>query len=192
MNKNYTPKARTNQYGFTLIEIVVGIVVLAIALTLITSLIVPAARQSVSPVYQVRATELGQAMLNEITGRSFDENSDRRGGRIRCGEQGIECTPQVEFCPEQSQARERFNDVDDYHCLSNSPGTTGDCFSELRNALGEVIAARYPNYLYAISVCYSTPQGSCTGSISPIKKITVTVTTPENQDLAFSSLRGNF
>lgn len=192
MNKNYTLKVRTKQYGFTLIEIIVGIVVLAIALTIITSLIVPAARQSVSPVYQVRAAELGQAMLNEITGRSFDENSDRRGGQIRCGEHNIECTPIDDFGPEQNQNRPQFNDVDDYHCLTNNISSSAPCFSELKNALGEIIAERYPNYLYAISVCYSTAQGGCVSSITPLKRITVTITTPEGQDLAFRSIRGNF
>lgn len=192
MHKNYTRKALTKQPGFTLIEIIVGIVVLAIALTLVTSFIVPAARQSVSPIYQVRAAELGQAMLNEITGRSFDQNSDRRGGRVRCGEGDVECTPTSVFGPDQNQSRERFNNVDDYHCLTNAPNAEAQCFRELENALGVVIAGRYPNYQYLISVCYSTPQGECVEPVEPLKKVTVTITTPEGQELAFSSMRGNF
>ena len=52
--------------GFTLIELVIGIVVFSIALVLFTSLMVPQAIRSVDPIFQVRASELGQSLMNEI------------------------------------------------------------------------------------------------------------------------------
>ncbi|MFT6209390.1 MAG: MSHA pilin protein MshD, partial [Colwellia sp.] len=72
--------------GFTLIELVVGIVVFSIALMLFTSLIVPQAVRSVDPIFQVRATELAQSLINEIVSKPFDENSNRTGGTARCNE----------------------------------------------------------------------------------------------------------
>ena len=52
----------TKLKGFTLIEMVIGIVVFSIALTLFTSLIVPQVIRSVDPIFQVRASELGQVL----------------------------------------------------------------------------------------------------------------------------------
>src|SRR5690554_2386339 len=77
-------KAKDVEQGFTLIEIIVGLSVIAIALVLITSIIVPAARQSVSPIYQVRAAELGASVMNEIMSKSFDQENDRQGVHQRC------------------------------------------------------------------------------------------------------------
>jgi MSHA pilin protein MshD len=72
------------QAGFTLIEVIVGIVVLAIALTLITAVLGPLSQKSTEPWHQVRAAELGHSFLNEVMARSFDESSDRSGGAYRC------------------------------------------------------------------------------------------------------------
>ncbi|MGX5913132.1 type IV pilus modification PilV family protein [Aliidiomarina sp. Khilg15.8] len=176
----------SSQRGFTLVEIIVGIVVLAIALTLITSIILPAARQSVTPVYQVRAAELGQSMLNEVLSRSFDEQSDRQGGQLRCGEQDDDgnenpCTASANFGPD-GEDRDRFDDVDDYHLLA-----------DIETALGDPLAARYPNFSLLIEVCYSDAQGNCGVQAEPqFKRILVRVTTPEGQNLDFSAIRGNF
>jgi MSHA pilin protein MshD len=176
----------SSQRGFTLVEIIVGIVVLAIALTLITSIILPAARQSVTPVYQVRAAELGQSMINEILSRSFDEQSDRQGGQLRCGEPNkngniTPCTDSANFGPD-GEARERFDDVDDYHLLAS-----------IETALGEPLAERYTNFSLQVDVCYSDAQGNCSNPAQPeFKRVRVRVTTPEGQDLDFSAVRGNF
>ena len=72
-----------NFKGYTLIEQVIGIVVFSIALGLFTSLIIPQVIRSVGPIFQVRASELGQSLINEITAKSFDEASDRTGGAMR-------------------------------------------------------------------------------------------------------------
>ncbi|WP_427980905.1 type IV pilus modification PilV family protein, partial [Agarivorans sp.] len=68
--------------GFTLIELIVGIVVMAIALVVISSFLVPQARRSIEPVYQFRAAELGSSLMNEILSKSFDEQSDHTGGGL--------------------------------------------------------------------------------------------------------------
>ncbi|WP_235712995.1 prepilin-type N-terminal cleavage/methylation domain-containing protein, partial [Aeromonas caviae] len=78
-----SPKIRR---GFTLVEFVVGIVLLAVALTGILGLLVNQAPQAVDPVQQVRAAQLAQRILGEMLEKSFDEHSDHNGGRFRCGE----------------------------------------------------------------------------------------------------------
>ena len=67
---------RSLKRGFTLIELIVGIVLLAIALTGILGLLVNQAPQAVDPVQQVRAAQLAQRILNEVLQKSFDEHSD--------------------------------------------------------------------------------------------------------------------
>lgn len=172
------------QRGFTLIEIIMGIVVLAIALLLITSILLPAARQSVTPVYQVRAAGLGQSLLNEIMGKSFDQASDRRGGRQRCQiNDEPRCTGPSELGPDNTETRERFNDVDDYHELNGS----------VESALGDDLSELYPGFSVQVNVCYSDAQArECLNEITPFKWIRVTVFTPDNQAFDFSALRGNF
>ena len=64
--------------GFTLIEFVVGIVLLAIALTGILGLLINQAPQAVDPVQQVRGAQLAQRILSEVLQKSFDEHSDPR------------------------------------------------------------------------------------------------------------------
>ncbi|MGL5564240.1 MAG: type IV pilus modification PilV family protein, partial [Plesiomonas sp.] len=78
---------RSLKRGFTLIELIVGIVLLAVALTGILGLLINQAPQAVDPVQQVRAAQLAQRLSGEILQKSFDEHSDHNGGRYRCGEQ---------------------------------------------------------------------------------------------------------
>ena len=177
------------QRGFTLIEIIVGIVTLGISVVLLSVIIFPQAQRSAEPILQSRAATLGQALLDEIMSKPFDENSDRSGGAERCGEIGASpCTLEVSFGPEDAaETRDRFNDVDDYNGLN-------DTVSPLEDALGEEIAARYSGFGYAINVCYSDNSGEClnTGATSLFKRVEVTVTTPIGQDFQFSAIRGNY
>jgi MSHA pilin protein MshD len=130
---------RSLKRGFTLIELIVGIVLLAVALTGILGLLINQAPQAVDPVQQVRAAQLAQRLSGEILQKSFDEQSDHNGGRYRCGETlngqfygdcscpvGQACTqrppapaitgwqPSVYGPDGGERAPHTFNDVDDY------------------------------------------------------------------------------
>ena len=133
--------------GFTLIELVIGMLVFAIAMTFFISLIVPQATRSIDPIFQVRATELGQSLLNEISGKSFDENSSRNTSQ-RCGDVSAPtCTLPSALGPD-GEARGAYNDVD--------------------------------------------LNGRDDGVVGVAKLITVTITTPNNEDLVFSTYRYNY
>lgn len=171
-----------NNAGFTLVEIIVGIVVLAIALTIMTTLLLPQARQSVEPIFQVRAAELGQSMIDEIMGKSFNPASDRSGGRLRCDESDAPACEPIPECPGSFLNREDFISVADYNC-----------YSSFETALGEDISAAYPNFELAVEVYFSDALGTPDSSTPRrFKTILVTVTTPTGQPFEFSAVRGNF
>lgn len=79
------------QSGFTLIEGIITIVILGIAMVTLTSFLFPQVERSAAPYYQARAAAIGNAFLNEILSRKFDENSDPFGdSKVRCDEEGPE------------------------------------------------------------------------------------------------------
>jgi MSHA pilin protein MshD len=174
--------------GFTLVELVIGIVVFSIVLAIITSLIVPQAMRSVDPIYQVRATELAQSLLNEITAKSFDENSDRIGGIIRCGDGGeIACTDAANLGTD-GESRDNFDDVDDYHNFNFA--TNGPSLLVANESL-------YQGFDVQVRVIYD---GNYNGFFDNLnvpfeydaKLITISVTTPSGETLVFSAYRSNF
>lgn len=169
--------------GFTLIETIIGIVVLAISLSVLTSVIFPIAEQSADQLHQIKAAELAQSMLNEIQNKAFDQNSDMAGGRIRCGESGVLCSSGTGA--EIGETRATYNDVDDYNGLTYNAG-------EIENSQGELLDL-YTGYAMSISVCNDADyNGSCSGDASTAKLITVTITTPTDFSLHFSTYRANF
>lgn len=187
--------AKVKSRGFTLIELIVGIVVLSISFSLITTLILPLSEKSAEQLHQVRAAELGQSMMNEILAKAFDENSDMAGGLIRCGENSTVCSSVLG--PEDGEdgrpdygeyTRNLFNDVDDYD---------GYNFDD-ENALGDKFSSLYTGFTMSVRVCndsdYSGPNcdSALDPNISTAKLIIVTVTTPTDFDFVFSFYKANF
>jgi len=179
--------------GFTLIETIVGIVVLAISFSVLTSLIYPLSQQSAEQLHQLKAAELAQSMLNEIHNKAFDQNSDMAGGLVRCGDIG-ETVCSSTMGPEDIsgviETRATFNDVDDYNNLIYNAG-------EIENSQGQVLAL-YLGYSMNITVCndanYSGADcdGTPDANISTAKLIIVTITTPTDFSMHFSTYRANF
>ena len=170
--------------GFTLIELIVGIVVLSISFSLITSLILPLSEKSAEQLHQVRASELGQSMMNEILARAFDQQSDMTGGLIRCGENSVVCTSEGNLGSDSGETeRSLYNDVDDYIDFD---------FSTETNALGERFSSLYPGFNVNVAVCYSNFTVSCSNTIELAKLITITVITPQDFNFVFSFYKANF
>ena len=105
--------------GFTLIELIAGIVVFGIGLAIVTSLIATQSRQSIDPLWQVRAVELGHSLLNEINAKAFDEHADLLGGQDRCNE-SVPCSTSSELGSDVGETRPTFDDIDDYNGLDAS------------------------------------------------------------------------
>jgi len=189
-NPFYPPSPGVKQ-GFTLIELIVGIVVFSVALTLFSSALVPHAVRSVDPIFQVRAIELARSLINEIAGKSFDENSSRSGGLSRCNEAGASpCTASSDLGPDGAETRAEFNDMDDYHNLLEADGG-------IRNFSGEGIAIGslnvYQGFQARVSVFYDDDMnGIDDGNIGNRKLITVSIVTPNGEVIVFSTYRVNY
>lgn len=184
------------QRGFTLIETIIGIVLLSISFAIFTSLIYPLSEQSAEQVHQIRAAELGQSMINEILAKAFDENSDMSGGFYRCGDDinndgEIKTADGEKSCSvtlgnEESDRRELFDDVDDYNDLN---------LNELESSLGasDSLGNIYSGFQVKVSVINdSNYDGISDINNFTAKLITVTVTTPQKFDFVFSAFKANF
>jgi len=188
---------RSLKRGFTLIELIVGIVLLAVALTGILGLLINQAPQAVDPVQQVRAAQLAQRLSGEILQKSFDEQSDHNGGRYRCGEQvtGVTISPcSSSYGPDGSGESEpyTYNDVDDF----DTGGSWKDV--SIYTQTGAVIANdEYRNYQIKIAVSPvdfsdGTFQNTCKSPCSVGKRIDIQVRLPDQSVLDFSFYRGNY
>jgi MSHA pilin protein MshD len=185
---------RSLQQGFTLIETIVGIVLLSIVFSIFTTLIYPLANQSAEQVHQIRAAELGQSIINEILGKAFDENSDMSGGLYRCGDDidndgeilaangERECSPGLGN--EESNNRELSDDVDDYSYIG---------FRAVEDSLGNGLGNIYTGFQVNVQVINdSNYDGSADTNNSTAKLITVTIKTPQKFDFVFSAYKANF
>ncbi|MFT5815053.1 MAG: MSHA pilin protein MshD [Psychroserpens sp.] len=187
---------KASQQGFTLIEIIVGIVVLSIAFSIFTTLIYPLANQSAKQVHQIKASELGQSMINEIIAKAFDENSDKSGGIYRCGEDRNndgeikeidgEAQCSTTMGDEESGERDKFDDVDDYNNLSIMESSLG-----VDDSLNDIYVGYQINVKVINDSDYDGDNDAADNNFTA-KLITVTVTTPQDFDFVFAVYRANF
>lgn len=179
------------QRGFTLLELVLGLVILAISSTVLVSVLLPLQQQAANYSHQVRSIELAQALLAEIQARAFDDATPSNGSLLRCDEQGAaSCVAAFPACPTQGSSaiteesqRADFDDVDDYHCFRASGAALVD-------VLGQPLADSYRNYQLAVQVSYAGTEYGL--AQRRIKKISVTVTSPDGERWLFTRLKGNW
>jgi MSHA pilin protein MshD len=178
---------KIEQEGFTLIELIVGIIVLTISLSIVSTLIAPAEEKSADNVLQIKASELAQSLLNDITSRAFDHHSDMSGGLVRCDESGAPiCTnilgPEDGFAGREDAGedeRGKFNDVDDF-----------DQFSAKVNSTNGGIDSGYSEFDIDVTVEYAGEDLGLAKRLA--KRITVTVTTPLGTAIEFTSHKANY
>lgn len=205
--------------GFTLIEVVVGIVVLAVALVLLTSILGPLYQRGADPWHQARATELAHSLMNEIMARSFDEKSDRSGGEYRCDatasiEAGatpctimpmlaepLACKDQVApsySCPPGSNCwGPESNEIDPFDPATRDAYDDVDDFhgfigtgASLLSIIGTSLADDYLNYKVCVDVRYAGDELG--GTNKAAKKITINIIVPAGDQLDFSAYRSNW
>lgn len=132
------------QSGVSLIELIVFLVVIAVASTALFSSYTYSALHNADPIIEVRALELAQAKLDEILALKYDENTPT-GGIPACGATGSTTT-----CTNTPDAN--LNDVDDYNGFSDSP---------------------YSNYTRSVTVTTNNNQKLVTVSVSAPKGMVV-------------------
>jgi MSHA pilin protein MshD len=104
--------------GFTLIEFVVGMVLLGVACAGCLSLLISQKDAYRDPLVQQMSVQIFNKIRSEIIIRSFDENSEQGGGFYRCGESVNNiimdsCKTSVGLDGSE-KALGDFNDVDDF------------------------------------------------------------------------------
>jgi MSHA pilin protein MshD len=186
------------QSGFTLIELIVGIVVFSVALVMLTSVIIPQTRKGIDPIWQVRALTLGQSLLSEISSKAFDENSITNNGRQACAS----CSSSSNLGADAGETRANFDDIDDYNGLILS----GVDISNTNQAtLSTDTADLFLGFEAQIRVFYDanydgindddTDQDNTldTGTLTANQKLLeVTIITPDGERIPFSTYRNNF
>ncbi|MBV7317388.1 prepilin-type N-terminal cleavage/methylation domain-containing protein [Shewanella sp. NIFS-20-20] len=160
--------------GFTLIELVVGMLVLAIALVMISSMLFPQADRSSETLHRVRSAELAQAVMNEIWGKRYDQHTNPVNGKP-CGGPGQAACSAV-LGPE-GETRQQYNDVDDYNGMTQA--------ALMLNST-QTYADVYPNYQLLVTISGAGADNSVS------KLITIVVTTPFGEKIAFDAVRSNF
>lgn len=182
----------TSSAGFSLIELVIGILVMSVALAYFTNMLTNSNKFVADPWHQVRASELASALLSEINAKSFDENSDRNGGLIRCSSSdtgAVNCTSPANLGSDSESSRDDYDDVDDYHGLTQS----GADIIEIVTSGNQSLSASYANYQLSVTVFYDANfDGVDDAAIGAHKLIRVTVTDPLNNQIQFASYRSNY
>ncbi|GIU23784.1 type II secretion system GspH family protein [Shewanella schlegeliana] len=178
------------QKAFTLVELVVGMVVISIAFVLLSTMLFPQAERAADTLHRVRSAELAHSILNEIWGKRYDQNSNANGGVPACGAPakpafglpaGLPCTTPANLGPDTvagvTETRNDYNDVDDYTGLNIG--------SDMLNS-SETYADRYINYGLEVLVAYNNLPSLNT------KLITINVTTPNGEVMSFNAIRSNY
>ncbi|QVK22035.1 type II secretion system protein [Shewanella dokdonensis] len=161
---------KAERQGFTLIELVIGMLVLSIAMVLLTSVLFPQSDRAAATLQRVRASELAGSVLNEIWGKTYDKNTGF-GGVPACGSRADNpCS-----ISHTVKNRDNYNIVDDYDGLNEN--------SEMLNS-GQTYHDTYPGYGLVVNISSDDPKIS--------KLITITVTTPAGEAIQFNALRSNY
>lgn len=182
--------------GFTLIESIIAIVVMAFAMLSLVTFLFPEVEDSARPHYEVRASALAQSLMTEVLSKNFDENSDPDGGVERCGETGaLTCTTNLGTDGEANPGL--YNDVDDYigcwitnthsatYCTQSQAGNLSDIF-------GNDISTDYPNFAANITVVYDNDSRLTNNVSNVIKRVQIVITAGKYGDYTFTAYRGNY
>jgi MSHA pilin protein MshD len=166
--------------GFTLIEIIVLIVFVSIALVGVLSAYKHAMTTAADPLHNTRALKLGQALLEEIIAKRFDENSGQ-GGVPPCNSAGAPACSGVLGTDPGEVFRYQYDDVDDYHGMDLLPPTD----------INDNVLTGYAAYRVQVAVGNAGTELVDLGA-ADAKRIDVIVTTPRGYDFTFSAYRVNF
>lgn len=172
----------TGKKGFTLIEIVMIIIVVSIAIPTLLIVLGQETRQSVNAELQINAVNVGQAMMDEIRSKCWDETATSGAncsGTVTPSALGTDGAPGTETRTECSGASATpFDDVDDY------------------NGYPETCTWGGPSFTTTVQVCY-VPSGnlndtSTCSTTTDYKRIQVTVSNASMGSVNLVTVAGNY
>ncbi|MGB2272436.1 MAG: type IV pilus modification PilV family protein [Pseudomonadales bacterium] len=181
---------RPNSLGFTLVEIIIGLVLSTLAISLVATAIFPLLTRSVEPIFQIRAAEIAHSILDDALSRRYDEASPL-GGTPVCSPLTLPCTAAASLGIDAGEThRGTFDDVDDFNRFCSSDNDIEDVFG---NNLSLEGFAR--GYTFRVCVGYDGNYNGVTNQAGELnaKLITVTVTPPmQASPVIISAYRGNY
>ena len=188
--------------GFTLIEIIIGIVVLSIALTGGLSLLISQVDAYRDPLIKEKSVQIAKRVVHEIQIRAYDEKSDIGGGIFRCSETvgGIslgDCSAEAEYGTEDpgELMLDTLDDVDDFDTAKLCQKLSGSYSCSDNNYLPVVYffsdAAKYNDYYAGFLVKIEVVPAKISGDADSAKKITVTVRQSDGLEIEYSFIKAN-
>ncbi|MGH7380606.1 MAG: hypothetical protein ACREKR_00040 [Candidatus Methylomirabilales bacterium] len=152
------PRLYRDQRGVTLIDLILVIIIVAIAIPPMVGVFITSTRNSTFGVTMARANHLASNLMEEIRSKRWDETAGAASATLG----------------PDSETRATYDDVDDFHGLNETPP---------KDSQGVTMSGS-TGFGQQVSVCYvaGTALDTCLGSgTSNYKKITVTVTDPQGR-----------
>ena len=192
--------------GFTLIEIIIGIVVLSIALTGGLSLLISQVDAYRDPLIKEKSVQIAKRVVHEIQIRAYDEKSDIGGGIFRCSETvgGIslgDCSAEAEYGTDPGELMlDTLDDVDDFDTAKLCPKLSGSysCSENylpvvyfFSDAEDEATQKKYNDYYAGFLVKIEVVPAKISGHADSAKKITVTVRQSDGLEIEYSLIKAN-
>ncbi len=157
-----------DERGFTLVDLILVIIIVAIAIPPMLTLFIQAVSGSTFGVTVSRANALASTLREEIQSKKWDESAP---------------PPSLILGPETGESRATYDDVDDFDGLDESPP---------RDSQGAILAG-FTGFRQQVSVCYvaNTDFDTCIGGPTMYKQVTVTVTEPEGRTTQLATVIGS-
>ncbi len=166
-------KLTRHQNGMTLVEMVISIVLISIAITAVLSAFSTSMGRSSDPLWKNKSLKLAQLYLDEILSKKFDADTPL-GGIPAVLPSSVNCD-----VPAGGGDRALFDDVDDFNGINDSPP--------------QLVTGALSDYSgYRVQVLVTCAGGEVGVATNNAKRITVTVTPPNQASMPFSVYRGNF
>ncbi len=215
------PLSAANRSGFTLIELILTIIIMSFAAIIIIPYL-SAVSHGPDPVIREKAIALGQAMMDEILAKKWDENSPNGGTPPICTSESISAlgrpsvdpacdfsipTPPLATTPgnlgldgetANPNARMNWDDVDDYAYLNFAGGNYEQ--DNFWGQDGTSSAFSMPGFSRWVEVDYIASNSGTIDVTTPgssatatdSKRIVVTVQSPLGETYEFVAISCNF
>ena len=166
-----------NERGFTLIEIVMVIVLLAIIVPGVMFYFIQGVKDSAGPQTRTSALFLAEALMEEARSKRWDEVSAVNIQELCTSASAVPGT-------EVGESRATYDDIDDFNGIDNTPPIDSQ----------GVAMSGYPGYRRQASVTYVNPADLNTGVAGPTcyKRIAVTVTSSGEPSIELVSLMTSY